>query len=464
MNEKFTLQELAEQLARRHDMNPEDAEAFVGLFFTLIKEALETDKYVKVKGLGTFKLIGVEARESVSVNSGERIEIQGYSRISFTPDASMRDWVNRPFSHFETVVLNEGTHFDDMDEEEVTSVLSDEMSADLEEGTAEAEALPEEPSESPELESKEEVPEMTSPMSESAEEIDETVPVEEGGSVDEPAAAGEPAAPETETVALPDSREPKPEPLVEADAQEPKPESLVETDAQEAAPVIQGHESSSGTGSEEPVMETGHPEQLPVAETGRKRRFPWCMLATVMLAGVLIGGGMVWSFLSDKRFISEHLLDSLFAVTQKASVAARQELPAVTADTVAVATASQADTVRKEVKKEVTVTLPEKPSTTVAPKQPEQPAAGTTKETGSTTPERRETLSDTVEYQITGTQASYTIRPGESLVKISQKFYGNKKLWPYLVKHNPTVIRNANQIPIGATIQIPVLTPKKDRQ
>lgn len=451
MNEKFTLQELAEQLARRHDMNPEDAEAFVGLFFTLIKEALETDKYVKVKGLGTFKLIGVEARESVSVNSGERIEIQGYSRISFTPDASMRDWVNRPFSHFETVVLNEGTHFDDMEEEEGTSVLSAEMSADLEEGTAETEALPEKPSESPEQESKEEVPEATSPMSESAEEIDETVPVEEGDSVDEPAAAGELAAPETETVALPDSRE-------------SEPESLVETDAQEAAPVIQGHESSPGTGSEEPVMETGHPEQLPVAETGRKRRFPWCMLATVMLAGVLIGGGMVWSFLSDKRFISEHLLDSLFAVTQKASVAARQELPAVTADTVAAATASQADTVRKEVKKEVIVTLPEKPSTTVAPKQPEQPAAGTSKEAGKTTPERRETLSDTVEYQITGTQASYTIRPGESLVKISQKFYGNKKLWPYLVKHNPTVIRNANQIPIGATIQIPVLTPKKDRQ
>lgn len=451
MNEKFTLQELAEQLARRHDMNPEDAEAFVGLFFTLIKEALETDKYVKVKGLGTFKLIGVEARESVSVNSGERIEIQGYSRISFTPDASMRDWVNRPFSHFETVVLNEGTHFDDMEEEEGTSVLSAEMSADLEEGTAEAEALPEEPSESPEQKSKEEVPQTTSPMSESAEEIDETVPVEEGDSVDEPAAAGEPAAPETETVALPDSRE-------------PEPESLVEADAREAVPVIQGHESSSGTGSEEPVMETGHPEQLPVAEIGRKRRFPWCMLATVMLAGVLIGGGMVWSFLSDKRFISEHLLDSLFAVTQKASVAARQELPAVTADTVAAATASQADTVRKEVKKEVTVKLPEKPSTTVAPKQPVQPAAGTTKEAGKTTPERRETLSDTVEYQITGTQASYTIRPGESLVKISQKFYGNKKLWPYLVKHNPTVIRNANQIPIGATIQIPVLTPKKDRQ
>ncbi len=449
MNEKFTLQELAEQLARRHDMNPEDAEAFVGLFFTLIKEALETDKYVKVKGLGTFKLIGVEARESVSVNSGERIEIQGYSRISFTPDASMRDWVNRPFSHFETVVLNEGTHFDDMEEEEGTSVLSAEMSADLEEGTAESE---------------EEVPQTTSPVSESAEETDETVPVEEGDSVDDPAAAGEPAAPETETVAWPDSREPEPEPLVEADAQELKPESLVETDAQEAAPVIQGHESSSGTGSEEPMMETGHPEQLPVAETGRKRCFPWCMLATVMLAGVLIGGGMVWSFLSDKRFISEHLLDSLFAVTQKASVAARQELPAVTADTVAAATASQADTVRKEVKKEVTVTLPEKPSTTVAPKQPEQPAAGTAKEAGKTTPERRETLSDTVEYQITGTQASYTIRPGESLVKISQKFYGNKKLWPYLVKHNPTVIRNANQIPIGATIQIPVLTPKKDRQ
>lgn len=67
--------------------------------FELIEEALVTEKYVKVKGLGTFKLTEVESRESVNVNTGERIEIQGHTKISFTPDSSMKDLINKPFAH-----------------------------------------------------------------------------------------------------------------------------------------------------------------------------------------------------------------------------------------------------------------------------------------------------------------------------------------------------------------------------
>ena len=95
MSEKVTIQDIIELLAEKHSMTKKDAEIFVKGMFELIEEALATEKYVKVKGLGTFKLTEVESRESVNVNTGERIEIQGHTKISFTPDSSMKDLLNK---------------------------------------------------------------------------------------------------------------------------------------------------------------------------------------------------------------------------------------------------------------------------------------------------------------------------------------------------------------------------------
>ena len=117
MNEKLTLQYLIEALTKRHQMDPKDADAFVKAFFELIRRALERDKYIKVKGLGTFKRIETDSRGSDEEESEERTGTQGRSRITFTPDVAMRDSINKPFAHFETVILNEHTHFEDMDEE-----------------------------------------------------------------------------------------------------------------------------------------------------------------------------------------------------------------------------------------------------------------------------------------------------------------------------------------------------------
>ena len=119
MNEKLTIQDLVELLVNRHEVSQEDADVFVREFFLLIEQALDADQYVKIKGLGTFKLIGVNSRESVNVNTGERIKIEGHTKISFTPDPSLRDIINRPFSHFETVVLNENTVLEDTPIEEL---------------------------------------------------------------------------------------------------------------------------------------------------------------------------------------------------------------------------------------------------------------------------------------------------------------------------------------------------------
>lgn len=114
MNEKVGIQDVARLLAAKHGLKDAEADAFAREFFALIVEALERDRYVKIKGLGVFKLIAVDSRESIHVNTGERIEISGHTKISFTPDAALKETINKPFSHFETVVLNEGVTFDDI--------------------------------------------------------------------------------------------------------------------------------------------------------------------------------------------------------------------------------------------------------------------------------------------------------------------------------------------------------------
>lgn len=114
MDEKLYIQDIVDSLAEKQNIQKTEAEAFVKTAFEIIKDALVTDKIVKIKGLGTFKLTEVNSRESVNVNTGERIRIESHTKISFVPDMQMRDLINKPFSHFETVVLNEGVDFEDM--------------------------------------------------------------------------------------------------------------------------------------------------------------------------------------------------------------------------------------------------------------------------------------------------------------------------------------------------------------
>ena len=110
------IKDLAKIVADRYDMHQQDAEKFMDDMFSLIRSALINDEQVKIKGLGTFKVQTVKERASVNVNTGEKVMINSHDRISFTPDATMRDSVNKPFAHFVTVPLNEGVVFDDMDD------------------------------------------------------------------------------------------------------------------------------------------------------------------------------------------------------------------------------------------------------------------------------------------------------------------------------------------------------------
>ena len=110
-----SLKELSRSLTR-YGLKVSDAEEFASILVDVLNEGLRTDKQVKVKGLGTFKVTSVSSRESVNVNTGERIVLDGHDKISFTPDATMRDIVNAPFAQFETVNIDDDTDISKLEE------------------------------------------------------------------------------------------------------------------------------------------------------------------------------------------------------------------------------------------------------------------------------------------------------------------------------------------------------------
>ena len=107
--------DLAAPLAEKFKMTQKDADQFLSAMTDVLNDGLRNDKLVKIKGLGTFKVASVSARKSVNVNTGEPIVIEGREKISFTPDASLKERVNSPFAQFETTVVNEGVDFSEID-------------------------------------------------------------------------------------------------------------------------------------------------------------------------------------------------------------------------------------------------------------------------------------------------------------------------------------------------------------
>lgn len=376
MSDKITLQELVESFARKCQLDPAEAALFVKEFLNLIEEALARDKYVKVKGLGTFKLINIEARKSVDVNTGESIEIKEHTRVSFVPETGLRDLINKPFAHFQSVLLNDDVHFEDLPDEGSVSEVNEE-----------------------------------------GEEISEAISDDEKDGL-----------PETGEVLLEVESGSATAVLVE---EEQKNEVVEDTEqvtvVQEDAP---SDETTASTEADTRIKE-------PAEE---KKNIPWCMIASILLVGIFIGGIVTWVLTSGRRYIPEQVVEKLMNETQKTPAP-------VVPDSLQVA-----DTL--VVKKDSSLMQKKDTLKTAAKKEEKTPVV-------STPVPKRETLADTVEYQITGNQGSYTLKPGESLVRVALKFYGNKKLWPYLVKHNKAIIKNPDNVPVGTTIQIPQLTPKK---
>lgn len=457
MNDKLNIQNLIDSLAEKHGIDKKVADGFVKGFFSLIEEGLEKDRYVKIKGLGTFKLIDVESRESINVNTGERFEIQGHTKISFTPDSSLKEVINRPFAHFETVPLNENTVFEDMpmineDVEEESPDQPESANEDRLEQSADADADEmQEPAK--EIESMTEpdgmsdstaghLTEPTEPATGST-EIDETVTAQETA---EPAVeSDEFDGPAQETEMSSESAADTKEAGTDGLTMEMEKERT-DDDAEKAQP-------TEGTSEAEPASLQRESSKQPDAFSSS---ISMKHLVYILLLFMLLCGGVVLYLYFPDLFANKDLAenDAVEIVNETLAVGKNELEENTVTDSIAVtdrAPAVAPDTIQPQPVRQKTETAPK------SAVKSEKGHSSAVKEEKPTVP----FVTDSVSYTIVGTQTNYTIKEGETLTRVALRFYGTKSLWPYLVKHNPNVIKNPNNVPYGTTIKIPKLVKKK---
>ena len=417
MNERLTIQDLTDLLAAKHSMTKKDAEAFVKEFFLLIEQALESENTVKIKGLGTFKLIDVDSRESVNVNTGERFQIKGHTKVSFSPDANLRDTINKPFAHFETVVLNENT------------VLEDTPIEETEEEESGEEVIPTD------------IPESIEPQSQPKEEEKEEMSLTEIQPIVEPRSI------EPQSVVV----EPKTVPVEKKEiitAEEIIEQELLRANLKPESTIVRSQEGKSEMAKGAEVAQTAiqPTPQKNIPDSSVKEKSPVPYLITIIILVLLLCGGVVLFIYYPDLFSSSSDKNAL-------------DMPPVTTQPVK-PEVQLSDTVEQDSVKDI---KPETPKTSITPTPvvPQKKEAVTPAKTENKVIRQQPSTSvylDSASYKITGTKTKYTVKEGETLTRVSLRFYGTKAMWPYIVKHNPDVIKNPNNVPYGTTIKIPELT------
>ena len=417
MNERLTIQDLTDLLAAKHSMTKKDAEAFVKEFFLLIEQALESENTVKIKGLGTFKLIDVDSRESVNVNTGERFQIKGHTKVSFSPDANLRDTINKPFAHFETVVLNENT------------VLEDTPIEETEEEESGEEVIPTD------------IPESIEPQSQPKEEEKEEMSLTEIQPIVEPRSI------EPQSVVV----EPKTVPVEKKEiitAEEIIEQELLRANLKPESTIVRSQEGKSEMAKGAEVAQTAiqptPQKNIPASSVKEKSPVPY--LITIIILVLLLCGGVVLFIYYPDLFSSSSDKNAL-------------DMPPVTTQPVK-PEVQLSDTIEQDSVKDI---KPETPKTSITPTPvvPQKKEAVTPAKTENKVIRQQPSTSvylDSASYKITGTKTKYTVKEGETLTRVSLRFYGTKAMWPYIVKHNPDVIKNPNNVPYGTTIKIPELT------
>ena len=431
---KVSVAWIAEAIAGKHGLSQKDAEQFVATFFDLINEALHEEKMVKVKGLGTFKVIDVRERESINVNTGERVVIESHGKISFTPDPIMRDLVNKPFAQFETVMLN-----DDVDIEELNAVsvdeeplaIVDEEPQDVEEESNVAAAGPEVVDEQP-LMNEDQSQEETVPQ---PQEVEEPIVDVVGQSVEE----------EPEQVVEEEPEQSMEEELpVEAEEQ---PQQAMETEAAlmpvEASPVDdepQPEEESSPV-EEEPLAaqdEDDEEEEKPSSFFERHETLLLTLshlfVAAIALAiGYIIG---MQHFDMDRPVVQETVVDSTARVSKTVVKPAAKD-----------SVKEKAQQVKEDkhlLKEEDVVNVP------AAATHDQSATANDSKQLATAN-----AMVKTGAYRIVGTAKTITVKKGDTMERLSRLYLG-EGMSCYIQLHNGVA-----EVSEGMRLKIPKLELKK---
>ena len=416
MNEKLNIQNLTDELAENYNINRKDAEVFIKEFFSVIEEGLEKDKYVKIKGFGTFKLIEVDSRESVNVNTGERFEIQGHSKVTFTPDSNIKEAVNKPFSPFQTVVLAEGVNVD-APEENLIDALSDDIPD--EESVAE-ESVAEEPT----------------PVIEESVAVERTPVVEESAVEDQPA--------KVEILPIFD-------------------DEAIKTKDQ---PVSHQQEVMALKLSEEKRKE--------ISKKADHSSTPYLMFLAVLTIMVCLG---VVAYIYYPDLVEDDVPITprpSYINTQKqeaeSTVVAPVDATEITTASDSIAAAAEVQA-QPEVLPKKEVTAPVAVREESVPKMATQsaiPVATQSQTTNKTVVNQAsQTTKPTVtikvgntEYIVDGEITTHVLEKGETLFALSRKYYGKNAMYICIIEYNKDVIKNPDNVPSGTRLRIPKLVKK----
>ena len=401
---KLTLNNIAKVLVEKNGLEPKEAMMFTTAMFDLIHDRLNEEGIVKVKGLGTFKMIRVEARESINVRTGERVLIDSHAKITFTPDAVMKELVNKPFSQFETVVLNDDVEFTDMKSEETTDETNNsEQSESLVDVVREGETPEPAPEPAPE-------------------------PVAEPAPEPAPVVAPEPVAeptPEPAPVVAP-------EPVAEV-APEPTPVVAPEPTREVPEPTVPSanEESEENTSAVQTCYEEDE------EESHWHRNIGWAFLVLVLMAASAVGGYLygVGQIPSQTA-----MADTVSAVKVNPVVTDTLVNDSLKADSVAVKTeAKHEDKAASEQQPQ------EKTSQNLHDKYAEMDARV---RTGA--------------YKITGLDREVKVRAGDNLKRIARRELGSDDMVCYIEVFNK--MNASAELKEGQTIKIPALKLKKKKQ
>ena len=457
---KVLLSNLVDELATRDSVSHDVANSFMHAFIDVIEKGLQADNIVKVKGLGTFKLQEVNSRDSVDVNTGERITIKGYRKVSFTPDSAMKEFVNRPFAHFEPTELNEGFPTD-METESLDSSIVENDEADTVEEV--------------ELQTVDESSAIA------ADECEEkvTLPTEESKLIEE--SLDSLAAESAETSMFADES---------IDERVDVPADKILEEPEHANVNVDEDVLATQTNEGEPEAEDKHTqvneEESPVIQSKsreeKKSRKGCGCLGTLLLFVVLAlaAAGVVYylwtspvdlpkdvSYTGDVKdnndivvrpdlggelgLSHEETTDQDISYSMEDSMT----LTSDNRDTIGVEISQLTEPVNdlqsqlgaNEIVHEAhKANLPTDEPKTCVVAITESLKARNVKDI---------TLVDTADYKIVGTYVSHKLKSGETIIQLAYKYYGDKRLWPYIVLHNQ--MKQYNSLAIGQIIDIPVL-------
>lgn len=497
---KITLTNIAEELAARSGMSKEATDNFVRAIIDTIEKGLQEDNLVKIKGLGTFKLMEMSDRGSVDINTGERITIKGYRKVTFTPDSAMKEFVNRPFAHFEPTELNEGYP---SEEEELANVESEDLVSatsdivELQESVVETVVAETETSSAP-------VAPLVVKSDEGetvvAEAMESVKPAEEIGlqsTATEELFSEE--AVENEEIRVVEVQQVETSEQEMGTMENVNPVEPIENDEDEASGSAVDASGNTSFSTETEASEVFKQEEIPTVvsenkkteiahdtateknNTTRKDRHNrsgcgWFII--VLLIGLAYGiyylmtvDQDILSGAYDDKFeeyndmmVNPNLEEELgveWGDDPKVETQLSSGMQERTEEQVPEKTEKTGNIERTETEEDLAQSekapVVEQPAPT-PPSLQSKFCAVTPTESLEAKTVKDITPADTTDYAIEGTLLTHELKNGETIIQLAKKYYGDKRLWPYIVKYN--WMKDYNNVAIGQMINIPVLKDK----